>query len=74
MIDFNERLARKEGRVTPKALLENALNRLGEIDQIIYVVKDHDGTVKVGYSEGGLLQALGMLEAAKVDVINDMYE
>ena len=74
VIDFNEKLAEKEGRVTPKALLEDTLNNVNEIDRIVIVIKDKEGIVSVCYSDGMQLQALGMLEVGKTDIINDMYE
>lgn len=74
MIDFNEKLARKEGRVTPKALLQHALDNIDDIDAIVFVATNKEGLVKTGYSDVSQLQIIGMLESGKSDVINDMYE
>lgn len=74
MIDFREKKAIRDGVITPRASLEDTLDHVEEIEMVISVIKTKDGTIKIVSSDGGSLEALGLLECAKVDVINGMYE
>lgn len=74
MIDFREKKAIRDGIITPRASLEDTLNHVEDIEMIISVIKTKDGTIKVVSSDGKSVEALGLLECAKVDVINGMYE
>jgi len=73
--DFNEFKAEKEGIVTPKAVIENILIGIekGWVDDIVVVVRTHEGSVTVGASNQDTLAILGLLEAGKFELINDLY-
>ncbi len=74
MIDFHEKKAIRDGVITPKASLEHTLRNVDKIERVISVIKTSDGAILVASSDGSSVEALGLLECAKVDVINDMYE
>ncbi|MCT6924083.1 MULTISPECIES: hypothetical protein [Bacillales] len=74
MIDFNEKRAERDGIITVKATLEHLLQNVEQIERVFSVVKLKDGTIKVSASDGSALEALGMLEVAKFDIVEDMYE
>jgi len=72
-IELAEKIAERDGIITVKATLEHLLQNAEQIERVFSVVKLKDGTIKVSASDGGALEALGMLEVAKFDVIEDMY-
>lgn len=74
MIDFHEKKAIRDGVITPKASLEHTLRNVDKIERVISVIKTSDGAILVSSSDGSSVEALGLLECAKVDVINGMYE
>lgn len=70
--DFNEF---KAGITTPKAVIKNILIGIekGWVDDIVVVVRTHEGSVTVGASNQDTLAILGLLEAGKFELINDLY-
>lgn len=74
--NFKELKARKNGEVTPQSLSENLLEEVskGQIQRVIYVVMDNNGYIHVGYNSGSNLEALGMIENARQDLIDEMRE
>ncbi|WP_193768943.1 hypothetical protein [Metasolibacillus meyeri] len=40
----------------------------------VITVKAKDGTITAYASDGMYVKAIGLLEVAKVDILNDMYE
>lgn len=74
MIDFHEKKAIRDGVITPRSSLEHTLENIENIERIISVIKMKDGVILIASSDGSSVEALGLLECAKVDVINNMYE
>lgn len=76
MNDLKEFKAKKEGRVTPKALIENLLIAIenGEVESVIFVARSSEGEIKTGCSDFSSVDALGLLTCGQHDVINSMYE
>lgn len=66
--------ARFGGQVSPGALLADALDRAEEYERAIVIVK-WKGTEEVvtGQSHGSVLEAIGMLEAAKDFLLKACY-
>ena len=74
MIDFEEEKQRKERGVTVKGLLNNALNNAEDTESIVIVSKQKDGVVFTGYSWESSLESLGMLDIAKIQIIEELTE
>lgn len=74
MIDFCEKKAIRDGVITPRASLEHTLENVRNIERVISVIKTKGGVISIACSDGSSLEALGLLECAKLDVINGMYE
>lgn len=72
--DFKEIKAKKDGVVTPKSLLQSALNHIDDKEIIVVISIDNDGYVATGWSEGGSIRTLGLLEVAKTQLIEKMIE
>lgn len=76
MKDLMEYKAEKEGKVTPKACIENlleAINR-GEVDSVVFAVRKTDDEIRSGWSNQPALQALGLIETVKDDLLSEMSE
>ncbi|AYB38540.1 hypothetical protein [Brevibacillus laterosporus] len=76
MVEKIEELrAKKEGKVTPKALINNLLLAIekDEVEGVVFVAKDKDGLIRTGWSDFESTEAIGLLECGK-EIINDMYE
>ncbi|MFT8362920.1 MAG: hypothetical protein ABF608_07025 [Sporolactobacillus sp.] len=76
MKDLIEYKAEKEGKVTPKACVENllgAINR-GEVESVVFAVKKTNNDITSGWSNQPALQALGLIETAKDDLLTEMNE
>ncbi len=74
MIDLEEFRKSKEGKITPKALIENLLANIDQVDTVTYVIRNKDGIIDAGWSETSHLQAIGLFELGKNRVIFDMGE
>jgi hypothetical protein len=74
--EFMERRAKKEGKVTPKACIENLLKaiELGEVASVVFVARQPDGLIKTGWSNTIHTELLGLLECGKNHVLIDMSE
>lgn len=72
MINFEDAKQKKERGVSVKELLENRLKQTDEFESIVIVGKHKDGTIYTGYSWDNSLEALGMLDIAKIDVTEAM--
>ncbi|WP_257008275.1 hypothetical protein [Bacillus sp. FJAT-45350] len=75
MSDVNEYRAKKEGRITPKMLVEMLKKELesGDVESIAYVYKKKDGTVVAGWTDMFHTEVVGLYEIAKLQAIDDMY-
>lgn len=73
-IDFIQKKANKNGEVTAKEVLEGFLNNVDKVDKVIVVARCKDGEIKAGWCHNDTLNSLGLLEAAKQLVLQDMWE
>ncbi|MGF2112686.1 hypothetical protein ACQUEU_00670 [Enterococcus casseliflavus] len=71
-MDFNEAKQKKERGMTVRETLENALKVSSETESIVIVRKMKNGDVPTSFSWEGSLEALGMLEVAKADIVEYM--
>lgn len=76
MEDLNEYRALKQGKVTVKAVVDELaeLANKGTIDKVVIVSRMTDGIIHTSFSDTTHIEALGLLEVGKVDVLNDMVE
>jgi hypothetical protein len=72
--DFFEEKAKKEGKLTPKALLESTLDHIDEVEYIVVTMRCKNGEILTGWSEMNHLTMLGLMEAGKVQIFQNMYE
>jgi hypothetical protein len=74
MDEFTERKKAREGRVTAKATIEDLYEALkrGLVEHVVFVVRQPDGEIKVGYSDAKHTELIGMLEVGKFEIITDM--
>ncbi|WP_284640544.1 hypothetical protein [Paenibacillus silviterrae] len=76
MDQLKEYKSRKEGKVTPKYLMEHVLGVIEEddsIESITYVAKLKDGTISSGWTDMMHTEVIGMYEVGKLQVIKDMW-
>lgn len=57
-----------KGHITPDALLRDALEKADDFE-LMAVIGNKNGRVHIGRTEGDLLRMIGMLEAAKAELI-----
>jgi hypothetical protein len=71
-----ERRAKREGKVTPKACIENLLQAIerGDIETVVFVARQPDGIIKTGWSNTLHTELLGLLECGKNHVLYEMSE
>lgn len=76
MNDVNEYKARKEGKVTPKMLIEILAKEIeeGNIDSLAYVARRKDGYIMSGWSNMSHTETIGLFEIGTNQVIDNMYE
>lgn len=74
--ELKEFKAKKEGKITPKALIEDLLKAIenGEVDSVVYVARYNDRAIRLGCSDCDSTEALGLLTCGQHEIINDMYE
>lgn len=73
--DINEARSRKNGQVTPNSLTEGLVEWVdsGDVETLIYVVKTKDGEILTGYSQAANTEYVGMLEIAKLEIIEKTF-
>lgn len=71
-MDFAEAKQHKERGMSVKDVLENALKESSETDSIVIVRNMKNGGVPTSFSWESSLEALGMLEIAKADIVGYM--
>jgi len=71
-MDFTEAKQHKERGMSVKDILEKALKESGETESIVIVRKMNNSDVPTSFSWESSLEALGMLEIAKADIISYM--
>lgn len=71
--DFMEEKAKREGKITPKLLIEELLKVSGDISDVVIVFRrESDHEVTVGLTCEDPLIALGLLEAGKALYIEEL--
>lgn len=73
-MDFAEAKQHKERGMSVKDVLENALKESSETESIVIVRKMNNDDVPTSFSWESSLEALGMLEIAKADIVGYMAE
>ena len=71
-MDFEEAKQHKERGMSVKDVLESALKYSNETESIVIVRKMKNGDIPTSFSWESSLEALVMLEVAKIDVIGYM--
>lgn len=76
MDEVLERRAKREGKVTPKAVAESLLQVIerGEVDTVVFVARSPDGAIHSGWSNTKHTELLGLLECGKNHVLCEMSE
>lgn len=74
--EVKEHRAKREGKVTPRALADNLVRLIedGEVESVVVVTRRTDRTITTCWSQGEALVALGLLEAGKNDILLEMME
>lgn len=75
-VELSEHKSKKEGKVTPKRLVENLLAAIerGEVKEVAIVSVGEDELVRAGWSQMPTLKAIGLLEVGKDIMMKDMEE
>ena len=71
-MDFAEAKQHKERGMSVKDVLEKALNQSSETESIVVVSKMKNSDVQTSFSWESSLEALGMLEIGKSDIVGYM--
>lgn len=73
--DLKEFRAKKNGQVTPKSLSEGLSDwsETGELETLIIVTKTKDGEVNTFYSHSVNTELIGLLEVAKLTIIDETF-
>lgn len=71
-MDFAEAKQHKERGMSVKDVLENALKYSSETESIVIVRNMKNSDVQTSFSWESSLEALGMLEIAKADIVGYM--
>lgn len=71
-MDFAEAKQKKERGMTVKDTLEKALKESNETESIVIVRKMKNGDIPTSFSWESSLEALGMLEVGKADIVSYM--
>lgn len=74
MLNFMEKKAQKDGIITPKAILEHALEHVDIIEEIIICVKTKNGEYDQSISLDTVQKTVGLLEISKHIILNNSYE
>ena len=67
--EFEERRQKKERGITVKESLKQVTDQADEIETIVIVYKKKDGTIPTTFNWESSLEALGMLEIGKADIM-----
>ncbi|MED3974592.1 hypothetical protein P4639_14460 [Priestia megaterium] len=75
-VELSEHKSKKEGKVTPKRLVENLLAAIerGEVKEVAIVSVGEDELVRTGWSQMSTIKAIGLLEVGKDTMMKDMEE
>lgn len=74
-INIDELRAKKEGKLTPKALVTELLEEIeeGNIESVVYVIKTKDDMMDIAFV-GSSVEAAGMLSIGQAQIANMMLE
>lgn len=73
VLHLSEKKSERQGIVTPIKVIEE-LNETEDIQSVIYVITQKDGTIVAGYSTEDSTRLIGMLEVAKQIIIEHTRE
>ncbi|HLT85868.1 MAG TPA: hypothetical protein VKZ62_00030 [Georgenia sp.] len=76
VINFDEKLAEKKKDVKPEVLISHLYDAIkdGKVESVLYVTKNKDGTINLGFSTMEQSQVIGYLEIGKRIMLDSMYE
>ena len=72
MKDLNEYRAHKEGKYTPKRLLQELTEGIEDIECIVYVAQTKSGRVRIVRSDMLNTEGIGLLQIGIQELIDDM--
>lgn len=70
--NFLELKQKKERGITNEQFFDDAKNVLIDSESIVIIGMDKQGHISTYYTHSGALNALGLLEVAKADLIREM--
>lgn len=73
-VDWKDQKEKDSRGVSVKDILSNSLARADELETVVVVGLKKDKVVEVGYSWENSLETLGMLDVAKLEIIEVMHE
>lgn len=74
LVEIADVRAEREGVLTPKSVVTNLLDNIDKVQDVVFVVRNHDGQVLHGVSTMNHIESLGLFEVGKTFVLNDMWE
>lgn len=73
IVDFTEKLAERKGELTPRALIEDILEHIDDVDKIVVTIRLKDEEVRNAFSHMNFTEAIGLFELGKFLTVGDMY-
>ena len=74
VISFTDAAKRRTGALDPKDLFEQALASAEDLDTVVIIGLTKDGEIASGWTTTALLEVVGLLEAAKNHVLDQVYQ
>lgn len=74
IVKIDEVKAEKDGRITPEYLAKKLYESVDSVKEAIIVTVTKEGVVNIAYSDISLLRGIGLLEVAKRELIDEMWE
>ncbi len=71
-MDFKELKRKKERGVSNEEFMDQSKEIFSDADSIVVVGVDNDGVISSFYTQSTSLQAIGMMEVAKEQLIQEM--
>lgn len=67
-LNFDKYRNEKEGKLTPEMLLEDLGNSVQKhnVTELIYIARDSDGEIFMGYSDMADIELVGLIEYGKL--------
>lgn len=73
-VQIAEVRAERKGIITPFSLIENLMDNIDTVQDVVFVIRRHDGEMVHGVSTMNHIESLGLFEVGKALVLNDMWE